>query len=458
MKKKIAFALESLGCAKNQVDSELMITCLEDVGLGFVESAADSDLIIVNTCGFISPAKEEAVETLFQFRERYPDKMLIAAGCLCQRYGDILEKKMPEIDGFLYSQRPEDIVRVVQDVLGEKAVPEWSPPRDGDRPRRRKILSHPGSVYLKISEGCSNGCSYCAIPLIKGSLNSRRIGEILKEVRQLVSRGIFEINLVAQDLGSFGRDRGDAELPTLLKEILGLKEQFWIRLLYIHPDHFPKAVLELMKQDDRLLPYFDLPIQHASRRILREMGRKGDAETYLDLLNDIRSTLPAAVLRTTFLVGFPGENENDFEELLSFQERGRFDWVGVFAFSPEEGTAAASLSGRVKQTKAGRRKEKLERNQVPITEERLDRFLGSELTVLVEEAISGDYIARGYMNAPEVDGLVLIRSEGLSGKPGEILKPGDNVATEIVKRNGFDLEAVVLPEAREGDTAALNPS
>jgi ribosomal protein S12 methylthiotransferase len=427
------FYIESLGCAKNQVDSEAMIAAMEDAGFSFVETPDEADVIVVNTCGFLEAAKRESIDTCLGLRSRFPKKRLIMAGCLSQRYAADLAAEMPEIDAFAGNRDPREVVRLAAGASASK--------RRGVRsaaclPARNRLLSPPGSAYLKVAEGCDNRCTYCAIPLIRGPLASRERGEVVREARALLGRGIREIVLIAQDLGSYGLDRGGEELTGLISELDGLPGRFWIRLLYVHPDRFPMGLLPVIRGSARVLPYFDIPFQHASPGILRAMGRRGDARTYLDLIRLIREALPDAVIRTTFLTGFPGETEEDFRLLLDFQARAEPDWCGAFAYSREEGTPAFGLPGRVAKSAAARRKAAVEEAQVPITARRLERFLGRTLDVLLEEEVEGEglWIGRAYLQAPEVDGLTVVAGEGLA--------PGSVVPVRITRRNGVDLEGL----------------
>jgi ribosomal protein S12 methylthiotransferase len=309
----------------------------------------------------------------------------------------------------------------------------------------RPLLSLPGSAYVKISEGCNNRCSFCAIPNIRGPLRSRPIPQVLDECRRLLDRGIRELCLIGQDLGSYGADRavglGDGTgLPTLLEALSALPDHFWVRLLYIHPDHFPRPILEICRRDKRFLPYFDLPFQHGSAKILRAMNRRLNADAYLSLVAEIRGALPDVVIRSTFLTGFPGETEEDFRELLDFQARAELDWLGVFTYSREEDTAAYDMKPRVPKKTATRRKALIEEQQAAITERRMERFIGRTLEVLVEELVDeedGLYLGRLYCQAPEVDGSAVIRSD----KP---LLPGTFIQCRVFGRAGFDLE--VMPE------------
>jgi ribosomal protein S12 methylthiotransferase len=449
----MTFYIESLGCAKNQVDSEEAIAFLEAAGLAWVPEPDAAELIIVNTCGFIESAKEESIQTSLALKRRYPDKRVLLTGCLVQRYGQQLAGAMGEIDGFAGLRDFPGLLALAQDHrrapaersagsrrLSAPPLPPAAAPAS-QLPRSR-FLSYPGSAYLKVAEGCANRCSYCAIPLIRGELVSRPQEEILREVEQLLQQGLFEINLVAQDLASFGLDRGRAELLPLLERILSLEGTFWLRLLYLHPDRFPAGLLELAASDGRLLPYFDLPFQHASEAVLGRMGRRGSGSRYLELVERIRAALPQAVIRSTFLVGFPGETEAEFRQLLEFQRLCRLDWVGVFCYSPEEGTAAFAHPGRVRVSVARRRKRLLEEAQLPITEQRLQAQVGRTLEVLVEEEVRGEglFLARSYLQAPDVDGLIVLRTPA-SGRLRP--HPGEHRRARVEGRAGVDLEATL---------------
>lgn len=428
------FHVASLGCAKNQVDSELMIAALQKAGWSLATGPGSADVLIVNTCGFITEAKTESIETSLALKARHPDKRVVMAGCLSERYRDVLARELPEIDGFLGNRDPADIVELLE---GRRSAPDdlsgFARPYE-----RSHLLSFPGSAYVKIAEGCANRCTYCAIPLIRGALASRDRGEILAEIRGLRDRGIKELILIAQDLGSYGNDRGGAALVPLLSDIASLEGDFWIRLLYIHPDHFPRGILDVIAADARFLPYFDLPFQHAAPGILRAMGRRGEPDRNLALVSEIRSRLPLAAIRSTFLLGFPGETDGDFAQLLDFQDKARLDWAGTFTYSREEDTPAYSMGGKVTKAAAARRKAELESRQVPITERALDARIGTTLDVLVEEEVEGEdmSIGRGYLQAPDVDGLVVLRRR---------LPPGTVAHARIIRRNGFDLEAEIVP-------------
>jgi len=437
------FYIENLGCAKNQVDAEVMLSYLEEKKWSYTAIADDADVIIINTCGFIQPAKQEAVETLLQLRQRFPSKKILLAGCFAQRYAEQLRDELPEADGIFGNHDLSQIGSVV-DSLMEDARPVLLPPSKPYSIRRSQLFSSPGSAYVKISEGCNHRCSFCAIPIIRGPLKSLPMDTVLREIEDLRQRGVVEFNLIAQDLAAYGIDKGRADFPLLLRRIGELQGDFWVRLLYIHPDNFPLELLSIMKNDPRILPYFDIPFQHASQNILRRMGRTGSAGQYGDLVRTIRAELPNAVIRTTFMVGFPGESRGDFRKLKSFQEEIGFDWAGVFVYSPEEGTPAYRmqnrLTGRLRKGRNRRWKEELETAQVEISSKRMDRFAGRTLRILVEENIRGEALSfgRAYLHAPEVDGTAVI----LSGA----VHSGEWKDMKVVKRNNFDLEVVPLDE------------
>ena len=446
------YYIDPFGCVKNQVDAENMMAHLNNAGWESVgaEDAETADVIIVNSCGFIESAKQESINAVLEWRKHYPGKKIIMAGCLAQRYAEELTEILPEADGFI---GVEDIAKIIHAAAKAVNIKQnadiVSPPLDrlqtikqGERP----LLSLPGSAYIKISEGCSNCCSYCAIPLIRGSLVSRKIPDIIEECRALLSRGIVELNIIGQDIGAFGMDTSeDSQLPKLLKAISALEGNFWVRLLYIHPDHFPLQILEIMEKDPRILPYFDIPFQHASTKILAAMKRHGSPETYLALLKAIRTKLPQAVIRSTFLLGFPDETEEDFAALLDFQEKANLDWLGCFAYSREEGTSAYSLKKQVPAKTAEKRKQIIEERQIQITEKNMERFIGLTQEVLIEEQIaaadSGDeefWLGRLYCQAPDIDGAAVITSSR------DALQIGTFTKCKVIARRGFDLEAIPL--------------
>jgi ribosomal protein S12 methylthiotransferase len=445
------YFLDPFGCAKNQVDAETMMALLGDSGWSATEVPEEADLIIVNSCGFIESAKRESINAVLSWRKQYPKTKILLAGCLAQRYAAELARSLPEADGLFGNANLGGIAAAASALLsGPPGSSNLDASPGPETLGTRPLLSLPGSAYVKISEGCNNRCSFCSIPLIRGPLRSRDPGGIIDECRCLLDRGIRELCIIGQDIASFGDDRpGAAGLPALLEGIAAIPGRFWVRLLYLHPDRFPPAVLEIMAGDRRFLPYFDIPLQHGSEPILRAMKRRGNGERYLDLIREIRTALPGAVIRSTFLVGFPGESEDDFARLLDFQERAALDWAGCFTYSREENTPAYAMGKRVPRPVAAERKRILEERQQGISERRMDRFVGRELEVLVEERFEnpeeageapefpagegGLYLGRAYCQAPEVDGVSLILSE-------KKLSPGSLVSCRVRGRAGLDLE------------------
>jgi ribosomal protein S12 methylthiotransferase len=444
----LKYFLDPFGCVKNQVDAETMMAFLGEAGWEAAADPEEARLIIVNSCGFIESAKRESIDAVLRWRKLFPDKRILLAGCLARRYHGELAEALPEADLLFAGGDLRLIAGAALRALGPSSAGKASAPGEtvpsappqgqtsGASPvspagGRRPLLSLPGSAYVKISEGCGNRCAFCAIPLIRGGLRCRGVADVLEECRILLDRGIRELCLIGQDLGSY-----EPGLPNLLAALSKLPGDFWVRLLYIHPDNFPLPILDIMEGDGRFLPYFDLPFQHASEKILRAMNRRGGREPYLRLLGLIRSRLPDAVIRSTFMTGFPGETEEDFEALLDFQKLARIDWMGCFAYSREEDTPAWGMKNRVGKKTALQWKKALEDRQIPITEKQMDRFIGRGFDALVEEKFEGDgvlYLGRLFCHAPEVDGSAVIFGE-------RELKPGALVRGRVAGRAGFDLE------------------
>lgn len=441
----LRYWVDSYGCAKNQVDAENLMAVLDAAGYLCADGPDSADLIIVNSCGFIESAKKESIQAVISHKESRPSKRVVLAGCLAERYAGELAESLTEADAIFgngdLSRAPELLARL---EAGERPV--LKPERVGEASgkARPRLLSPPRSAYLKITEGCSNRCAFCAIPLIRGDLRSRGIESIAQEAAALEERGILEINLVGQDLGSFGAEAGGpCLLPEAIEAILASTGKAWIRALYIHPDHFPKALLDLARRESRFLPYFDIPFQHGSAPILKAMGRKKSPEEYRGLVADIRSALPQAIIRSSFMTGFPGETDEDFSALRAFLEGADLDWAGFFSYSREEGTAAAAMKGRVSKRLALQRKKELEAIQEAITSTRMEAFVGKELDVLVEEIVEGAdedegafALGRAYLQAPEVDGLTVIA--------GSTAQPGDLLRCRILRAAGYDLSAISL--------------
>ncbi|MDR0320835.1 MAG: 30S ribosomal protein S12 methylthiotransferase RimO [Treponema sp.] len=441
------YYLDPFGCVKNQVDAENMMAHLNKEGWESVSDGEQADLIIVNSCGFIESAKQESINAVLEWRKLYPEKKILLAGCLAQRYEKELRETLTEADGFMGIENPPQITDAVSKVMNSAQSEKVKKTKTADKTiletGERPLLSLPGSAYIKISEGCNNRCSYCAIPLIRGGLASRTIPDIVEECRALLSRGIKELCIIGQDIGAFGTDAGSAKLPQLLNAISALKGHFWVRLLYIHPDHFPLQILDVMERDNRFLPYFDIPFQHASSKILTAMNRHGSAENYLALLKTIRARLQHAVIRSTFLLGFPGETEEDFSALLDFQQKAGLDWLGCFAYSREENTSAYSMKNRVSAKTASERKRIIEERQIPITEKNMEYFVGQTLDILIEERITGGgedgenfLLGRLYCHAPEIDGTAVIAGSAEEKNP----QLGEFVKCKVIAGRGIDLE------------------
>ena len=434
--------IENLGCAKNQVDAEVLSCSLGKDGWILTDDAQKADLILVNTCGFIESAREESVNTFFELRELNPKARIIVSGCLAQRYGQELSEQLPEADGIFGNRDLRQINAFVENLSGKSRllVPEYPDP-DSEIYERKELFSYPGSAYLKISEGCNHRCGFCAIPLIRGGLRSRSMDSILDEARTLVARGVREINLIAQDLAAYGTDQGGkSRFPELLRKITDIPGDFRVRMLYIHPDAFPFEILDMIRDNPKIIPYFDIPIQHASPSLLRPMKRMGDGASYTDLVGRIRNALPGCVIRTTIMLGFPGETDEDFGMVYDFVKTNRFNWMGSFVYSREEGTYAWDLTDEKTHAElskvAAKRQKKLEKLQEKITAEHLLEFVGKEYDVLIEELIEGEDLAIGriWAQAPEVDGLTVVMGRGM--EPGKVYRCG------ITKVNGVDLEAV----------------
>lgn len=432
------FYIESLGCSKNQIDSEKIAAVLEEAGYGYTTVPEEADYIIVNTCGFIKTAKEEAIEIILEYAEiknRGKCRKLIVAGCLAQRYADELKEEIDTIDAIFGIGDLRQIVNVIKKDR-KIYIPEFTP----DTLIKRRILSYPGSAYLRISDGCSNFCSYCAIPYIRGELRSRDIYEILEEFSFLQQEDIREIVLIAQDTTNYGLDiHGTKKLGDLVTQLDKLlkDEERWLRVLYMHPDHIDKQLLQSLKDAEHFVPYFDIPFQSASTQILEQMGRKGSNDTYLKLIDDVRSFFPEAVIRSTFLIGFPGETEEDFKETMDFIEKARLEWAGGFTYSREEQTAAYKIKGHVpERTKKARLKKLLDRAEA-ISRQQMSRFVGTDQRVLIEEQIEGEdlYLGRIWGQAPEVDGLTVIDCD-----EADVI--GKFITASIKQQNGNDLYAI----------------
>jgi ribosomal protein S12 methylthiotransferase len=438
----------SLGCPKNLVDSEVMLGLLREKGWT-PSTSEDADVIIVNTCGFIREAKEESIETILSMaaaKEGGKARKLVVTGCLPQRYGRELLRELPEVDFFVGTGEFHRIADLLQESekgkMRQKQVigaPEFL----YDHRTPRIHTSFPGSTYLKISEGCANFCSYCVIPRLRGRLRSRPVSSILQEAKQAVSRGVKEINLIGQDITAYGRDRGDkAGLLELLKGLVKVEGLRWIRLLYAHPAHLTPELVRLIGEEEKICKYLDLPLQHVNERILKAMNRPAPGKRVLDFLGWIRKEIPGVFLRTSLMVGFPGETERRFRELLEFVREARFDRLGVFAYSREEGTPAASLKGRVPDRIKQVRQRQIMSLQKKISLKKQKALVGSRVPVLVERPGKAPGIlweGRTPGQAPEVDGSIFLT--------GGDTRPGEMVGVRITDAGPYDLCGKILGPA-----------
>ncbi len=444
MSKKLFFV--SLGCPKNRVDSEVMLGMAVSSGFSLTEDPEDADVLVVNTCGFIQPAKEESIDTILElaeYKKQQPDKKLIVAGCLPQRYPNELKEGLPEVDLFLGTAEIPLFVKLLEKSNGDKTVVEGKMSWLYNHLSPRYRTTPPHTAYLKIAEGCDRRCAFCAIPLFRGNQTSRKPESILQELQDLARDGVKEVNLVAQELNGYGRDlRKKGETTPDLAQLLQMIEETeptppWIRLLYLYPTGFDDRLIETIAQSKKILPYLDIPIQHISDRMLKRMRRGVSSQKIKQLLRDLRQAIPELTLRTTLLVGFPGEREDDFSQLCDFIEEFQFDHLGVFTYSPEEGTPAYSLSDPVPPELAQERKEILYSIQEEISQRRLrERYLNRQVTVLTEGISQESELlveARLPSQAPEIDGVVYINTTEVP--------LGEFVTVKIIETHAHDLVA-----------------
>ena len=445
MPPKADIALISLGCPKNQVDSEVVLAHLCQEGYRLVEEPARADLVFVNTCAFIEEAREEAVETLLEMarlKEEGPLRGVIALGCLPQRYGEELARAMEEVDAFVPISDYSRLGRVAERVLAEGrcGLVAGGEPKGEGADLVRLPLSPPSFAYLRVAEGCNHRCSYCAIPAIRGSLRSKPLPVLLEEARRLADLGVRELVLVAEDTTAWGVDLPGPgrDLPVLLRALAGVEGVAWLRVLYGYPGSVTDELLETMAALPQVVPYLDLPIQHTEGPVLKAMGRGGRGGRLRDLLHRIREKVPGIALRTSILVGHPGEREEHFQALRDFLATFRFERLGAFAWSPEEGTAAVEMSGRPTPEEAGRRRDSLMALQREIVRERNAKLAGEELEVIIDgKEHAGLFTGRSQADAPEVDCRVLVRSE-------RDLEPGSILSLVVEGFEDYDLHGRAL--------------
>lgn len=432
----------SLGCAKNLVDSEVMLGLLDQRGYSVVETPEEAGLLLVNTCGFIGSAVEEAVDeivALAEYKKKDPIKKLVVTGCLVQRYGAKLAKELPEVDMFVGTDGFQNIVELLEgkDSPSLTMTPTSSFLMNSSLPRKISTPAH--RAYLKITEGCDNRCSYCLIPSIRGRLRSREIDDLVIEARGLEKAGVKELTLVAQDLLAYGMDRGQGELTELLAAILGQTNIPWLRLLYLHPARLKRDFLRFMAENPRILPYFDIPVQHVSNRILQLMNRPYKKARLEELIGDIRQILPESAIRTTLMVGFPGETEAEFGEIAEFLKKHLFDHVGVFTYANEEGCKAQGLPNHCSEEVKETRRDGIMELQAAISLEKQQAYIGKTVQVLVEGVSrETDLLLEGRTRyqAPDIDGCVYITAGTTN--------PGDLTEVIITEAHPYDLVGEIV--------------
>lgn len=428
--------IETLGCPKNFNDSQMAAGLLEHAGHIIITQPQDADLILVNTCGFINDAKTESIERIFEMAEyKREDTILAVSGCLSQRYEDELYQEMPEVDLFLgvndYQKLPQ-ILKQFRKGNREKYLSDYSI-QFLETPFR-KLEENPYSSTIKIAEGCNNVCAYCVIPQIRGKYRSRKQEDILEEARILADHGCRELILIAQDVTAYGMDLyGDFVLPQLLRKLCRIEGLHWIRLMYCYEDRITDELIQVMAEEEKICNYIDIPLQHCSDYVLSAMNRRSTNASIRDTVGRLRSAMPDIHIRTTYITGFPGEREEDFEELLDFTEEMRFQRLGVFTYSQEEGTPAAEMKNQIDEEIKAQRQDAVMRMQLDISLENNQEKIGTIMEVMVEDKdLDGSYVGRTRFDAPEIDNSVIFISDR------EHI-PGDIVMVEITDAFDYDL-------------------
>ena len=439
----------SLGCDKNLVDSEEMLGLLTRKGFEIVDDETLAEVIIINTCCFINDAKEESVNTILEmaeYKKAGSCKALIVTGCMAQRYKNEITEEVPEVDAVLGTTSYEDIYRAIQEAVDGKQFQEFKSIDYLPESLGRRVLTTGGHFgYLKIAEGCDKHCTYCIIPKLRGKFRSVPMERLLTQAREMAEEGVKELILVAQETTVYGTDiYGKKSLHVLLKELCKISGIRWIRVLYCYPEEIYDELIQTMKEEKKICNYLDLPIQHASDRILKRMGRRTTRAELVDIVNKLRGEIPDIVLRTTLITGFPGETEEDHEELMEFVDEMEFDRLGVFTYSPEEDTPAAGMPDQIpEEIKEERRDEIMELQQEISYDKGTDR-IGQELLVMIEGKVADEsaYIGRTYGDAPKVDGYIFVQT-------GELLMTGDFAKVRVTGALEYDLIGVLADEYTE---------
>ena len=433
----------SLGCSKNLVDSEVMLHNLRAAGFELTPNEEEAEIIVINTCGFIESAKKEAIENILDaayLKENGNCRHIIATGCLVERYREEVMNELPEIDALVGIGSLDDIAEACRAVMRGERYVSFKDKETSSLGGDRVITTGPHTAYIKVSEGCDNLCTYCAIPLIRGKHRSRSIEDIVEEAKTLDKQGVKEINLIAQDTTRYGLDLyGEYSLARLVRAITEATDIPWIRLLYCYPDKITDELIEELRTNDRLLKYMDIPVQHISDSVLERMNRHGGKALILDAIRRLREGVPGIILRTTAMVGFPGETEEDFTELCEFVKDVRFDRFGAFTFSPEEGTAAAEMTDQIDEQVKQDRYDILMQTQLTVSEEKNEEKIGSCLTVICDgyDEENEVYYGRSYADAPDVDGKVYFKSD-------EPVSVGDFVKIEVTEALDYDLVGEII--------------
>ncbi len=437
--KDIKVGMVSLGCPKNQVDAEIMLGFLADAGYKLTEDAAMADVAIVNTCGFIESAKSEAIEEILELATLKKEgriKSLVVTGCMAERYRDQILEQIPEVDAVVGIGSNSKIAEVVERTLTENGISLYGEKEDLVLCGRRVQTTLPYYSYLKIADGCNNKCSYCAIPMIRGKFRSRPMEELVEEAGMLAARGVKEITVVAQDTTEYGSDLyGKRCLPELLNKLCEVDGIAWIRVLYCYPEKITDELLDVIARQPKMCKYIDMPIQHVSKKILKAMHRPGDRETLTALIAHIREKVPGVTLRTTLLTAFPGETQEDFEELIDFVREVKFERLGCFVWSAEEDTEAYDLPDRVSEETAEQREESITDEQSRVTDEWCESMIGKRLTVIVEgyDRLAECCYGRSQGEAPDIDGKIFFDTDGKK------FTMGDFTEVEITDSMGCDL-------------------
>ena len=418
----------SLGCAKNRVDAELMMYQLNKAGFRLIEEAAMADAVIVNTCGFIESAKQESINEILelaQLKKEGKIKAIIVTGCLAERYNTQVAQELHEVDAVIGIGKNEDIAEVVTRALNGEKVESFPDkhllPLDGGRVQSTEAHW----AYLRIADGCDNCCTYCAIPLIRGRFRSRRMESIVEEAERMVRNGVQEINVIAQDTTRYGEDiYGKLMLPELLRRLCRIDSLRWIRLLYCYPDRLTDELLDTIREEEKIVKYIDLPLQHCNGRVLRAMNRRGDKESLIKLVQHIREKIPGVILRTTLITGFPGETEEEFEELSDFVAQTGFERLGCFAYSQEEDTPAALLPDQIDEDVKKRRAEIITEQEALIMDKWCQSMIGKEVEVLTDgfDRYADCFFGRSAYDAPEVDPCVFFTTPDRKPRSGELVR------------------------------------